>query len=286
MEPSPDANAVGRMLGVLGDEWTLLIAQQASMGATRYSEFAAQLPISNAVLTARLRRMTADGLLERDERRYLLTSRGRALWPVLVSIWAWERQWVPEHTLPAMRHNGCGADCAPVLTCGGCGESTSEKVLEARWGPSGSWARSTPVTTTRRRSHGDRAGLFPQTMTILGNRWSFAIMVAAFVGTNRFTDFAEQLGAPPGSLSDRLQILVANQVLDNRYQLTEKGRAVLPILVTALDWAQRWLVGPEGRAVEVTHTACDGLFHAVLVCDQCGEPLRGRDIGPDADALG
>ena len=123
-------------------------------------------------------------------------------------------------------------------------------------------------------------------MTILGNRWSFAIMVAAFVGTNRFTDFAEQLGAPPGSLSDRLQILVANQVLDNRYQLTEKGRAVLPILVTALDWAQRWLVGPEGRAVEVTHTACDGLFHAVLVCDQCGEPLRGRDIGPDADVLG
>lgn len=279
MESGPDVNAVGRMLGLLGDEWTLLITQQALLGASRFSEFAARLPISSAVLTARLRSMTSDALLERSGRQYLLTPRGRALWPVLVSIWAWERRWVPEHTLPAMRHNGCGAAFAPVLTCGGCGETTSEKTLEARWGPSGSWARSMPVATTRRRSHGDRAALFPQTMMILGNRWSFAVMVAAFVGTNRFTDFAEQLGAPPGSLSDRLQILVTNEVLDARYRLTEKGRAVLPVLVTALDWAQRWLAESEGRAVDITHTVCGSEFHAALACDQCGEPLRGRDIG-------
>ena len=44
-------NAVGRMLGLLGDEWTLLIVQQALLGATRYGDFAARLPISHAVLT-------------------------------------------------------------------------------------------------------------------------------------------------------------------------------------------------------------------------------------------
>ena len=44
-------NAVGRMLGLLGDEWTLLVLQQALLGATRYGEFKARLPISNAVLT-------------------------------------------------------------------------------------------------------------------------------------------------------------------------------------------------------------------------------------------
>jgi hypothetical protein len=32
-------NAVGRILGLLGDEWTLLIIQQALLGATRYGEF-------------------------------------------------------------------------------------------------------------------------------------------------------------------------------------------------------------------------------------------------------
>src|SRR5689334_16168843 len=214
------------MLGLLGDEWTLLIAQQAMLGATRYTEFMARLPVSNSVLSRRLATMTREGLLERCEYQtrpsrfeYRLTRRGAALWPVLVSIWEWERRWVPAHTatLPAVYHRGCGAACSPVLTCRGCGATTDEKTLAAQWGPSGSWPRSMPVESTRRRTHTDRApgqpDLFPQTMSILGNRWSFAILVASFVGTSRFTAFQEQLGAPPGTLTDRLQILTGYGVL-------------------------------------------------------------------------
>ncbi len=292
MGPGPDVNAVGRMLGLLGDEWTLLIAQQALLGATRYAEFADRLPISHAVLTRRLSMMTDAELLNRGEYQlnppryeYRLTGRGRSLWPVLVSIWDWERRWVPEHDLPALRHGLCGRTFSPELTCRACGSLADEKSLVAQWGPSGSWPRSMPVSATRRRSHGNRGGqaeLFPQTMSILGNRWSFAVMVAAFVGTTRFTDFADQLGAPPGSLADRLQILVGNDVLtvsDGRYRLTEKGRAVLPIIVTALDWAQRWFATPEGPAVIVTHTRCANEFHAQLACDQCQESVRGSEIG-------
>lgn len=292
MGPGPNVNAVGRMLGLLGDEWTLLIAQQALLGATRYAEFADRLPISHAVLTRRLTMMTDAELLNRVEYQlnppryeYRLTGRGRSLWPVLVSIWDWERRWVPEHDLPALRHGLCGRTFSPELTCRACGSLADEKSLVAQWGPSGSWPRSMPVSATRRRSHGDRGGqaeLFPQTMSILGNRWSFAVMVAAFVGTTRFTDFADQLGAPPGSLADRLQILVGNDVLtvsDGRYRLTEKGRAVLPIIVTALDWAQRWFATPEGPAVIVTHTQCANEFHAQLACDQCQESVRGSEIG-------
>lgn len=292
MGPGPDVNAVGRMLGLLGDEWTLLIAQQALLGATRYAEFADRLPISHAVLTRRLSMMTDAELLNRGEYQlnppryeYRLTGRGRSLWPVLVSIWDWERRWVPEHDLPALRHGLCGRTFSPELTCRACGSLADEKSLVAQWGPSGSWPRSMPVSATRRRSHGNRGGqaeLFPQTMSILGNRWSFAVMVAAFVGTTRFTDFADQLGAPPGSLADRLQILVGNDVLtvsDGRYRLTEKGRAVLPVIVTALDWAQRWFATPEGPAVIVTHTRCANEFHAQLACDQCQESVRGSEIG-------
>ena len=40
------------MLGLLGDEWTLLVVQQALLGITRYADFQARLPISNSVLTA------------------------------------------------------------------------------------------------------------------------------------------------------------------------------------------------------------------------------------------
>ena len=57
MEQS-EPNAVARMLGLLGDEWTLLVIQQALLGATRFAEFKARLPISNSVLTRRLQSLT------------------------------------------------------------------------------------------------------------------------------------------------------------------------------------------------------------------------------------
>ena len=283
------------MLGILGDEWTLLVIQQALLGATRYAEFMARLPISNSVLTRRLRALSNDGLLERrayqtnpPRSEYVVTPLSRSLWPVLLSIWEWERHWVPDHAerLPGMRHTTCGGDFAPLVTCGACGEIASEKDVVAQWGPSGSWPRSMPLAATRRRrSEADQrdgaAGLFPQTMSVLGNRWAFALLVGAFVGMSRFTDFQTQLGAPPGSIADRLSIFTANGVLvgvDNRYRLTEKGRAFFPVLVSALQWAQQWFRAPEGPAVVLTHTACGRQFDTVLTCDQCALPLRGAQI--------
>lgn len=291
-----DANAVGRMLGLLGDEWTLLVVQQALLGAARYGEFKDRLPISHSVLTRRLQSLTDEGLLERrvyqtnpTRSEYVVTARGRSLWPVLLSIWEWERHWVPDHAerLPGMRHIACGADFVPLLVCRSCGETASEKDVVARWGPSGSWPRSVPVASTRRRSRPDQrdsaAGLFPQTMSVMGNRWAFALLVAAFVGVSRFTDFQTQLGAPPGSIADRLSIFVANGVLaaaDNRYRLTEKGRAFFPVLVSALEWAQRWFQAPEGSAVILDHVSCGRRFGATLVCDQCTGRLSGTQIEP------
>ncbi len=283
------------MLGILGDEWTLLLVQQAILGAKRYGDFAARLPISHAVLTRRLQSMTDEGLLTRQtyqtkppRSEYVLTPRGRSLWPVLTSIWEWERHWVPDHAdaLPAMHHAACGAAFAPALTCRHCHEIVTEKDVAAQWGPSGSWSRSMPAGSTRRRSTAPpvsgRAGLFPETTSILGNRWAFALLVASFVGASRFTDFRDQLGAPPGSLTDRLQIFTANGVLtsnDGRYALTEKGRAVFPILITSLQWAQRWFESAEGPAVVLRHTLCGNAFDAVLTCDQCAAVLRGADFG-------
>ena len=289
-----EPNAVARMLGLLGDEWTLLVLQQALMGATRYGDFQTRLPISNSVLSSRLSSLTDEQLLERrlyqsnpPRAEYLTTPRSRSLWPMLVSIWEWERNWVPEHAddVPGMHHTACGGDFAPQLTCRACGETVSEKDVVAQWGPSGSWARSIPETTTRRRSGADRrgrqAGLFPQTMGVLGNRWAFAILVAAFVGVSRFTDFQNQLGAPPGSIADRLAIFTADGVLtgaENRYRLTEKGRAFFPVLISALQWAQRWFPAPEGPAVILSHQDCGRRFIAVMTCDQCTHPLRGEQI--------
>jgi DNA-binding HxlR family transcriptional regulator len=288
-------NAVGRILGLLGDEWTLLIVQQALLGATRYGEFIERLPISNSVLTNRLRALTQDGLLVRtnyQERpvraEYRISRRGRALWPVLLSIWEWERRWVPEHVhrLPGMHHTVCDSDFAPMLTCRSCTEVVTEKQVAARWGPSGSWQRSVPEAVTRRRASADgtrhQAGLFPETMSVFGNRWAAALLVCAFWGTSRFTDFQTQLGAPPTLLAGRLQTFCTNGVLSAPrqagYQLTEKGRALFPVIVTALQCGQQWFHAPEGPAVVITHLGCGEQFTGQLACDRCAQPLKGTQI--------
>ncbi len=285
-------NAVARMLGVLGDEWSLLIIQQTLLGATRYGDFAEALPVSHAVLSGRLRTLVAEDLLGRRDHQtrpvrvvYTPTSKSRSLWPMLTSIWEWERSWVPDHPqpLPAMRHTSCGALFAPRLTCRACEAAVvSEKEFVAQWGPSGSWERSIPSTTNRRRSTDRRAGvLFPQTMSVIGDRWGFALLVAAFVGIGRFTDLQAELGAPPATISSRLAVFTAEGILHTvggRYLLTDKGRALLPVLVCALAWAQRWYPDPDGVAVRVTHSTCGRRFHPRLTCDQCLEPLRGAQI--------
>lgn len=289
------ANAIGRMLGLLGDEWNLLIVQQALMGARRYNEFMSRLPISNSVLTKRLRTLVEEDLLTSD---YRATARSRSLWPVLLSIWQWERVWVPEHRgrLPAMRHTACGDLFSPQLRCTACGTTVHDGEVDLTVGPSGQWRRSASTASTRRRSDGAAgpgasarsAGLFPQTMAVLGNRWAVALLLAAFLGGSRFTEFQTQLGAPPSLLTERLQTFCDIGVLraaparegSDRaiYLLTAKGRALAAVLLTALQWAQRWFVAPEGPAIVASHRRCGAALVAQLACDRCGARLSGAQV--------
>lgn len=288
-------NAIGRMLGLLGDEWSLLILQQALMGASRYSEFMSRLPISNSVLTRRLRTLVDEGLLTGD---YRPTARSRSLWPVLLCIWEWERVWVAEqrHRLPAMRHAPCGHLFSPVLRCTACCAPVDSDDLDLRLGPSGQWSRSAPTATTRRRSDSDavprQAGLFPQTMAVLGNRWAAALLLAAFLGTGRFTDFQSHLGVPPSLLTERLQRFCDIGVLTTSasgpperpaYRLTDKGRALHAVLVTVLHWAQRWFVAPDGPAIVVVHRGCGAVLTGDLACGRCGGRLAGAQVEVTAE---
>lgn len=288
-----ETNAVGRMLGLLGDEWSLAIIQQALLGATRYSDFMSRLPISNAMLTGRLRILTDDQLLERRvyqtnpiRAEYLVTARGRSVWPVLLSIWAWERAWGDHDagSMPALHHTACGHDFMPLLVCAKCATVTTDRDVLVSWGPSGSWPRSVPASAHRRRpgtaAHSGAAGLLPQTMSVFGNRWSAALLIAAFLGATRFGEFETRLGAPPASIAERLRVFRANGILSETggYVLTDKGRAFFPILITGLQWAQNWFRAPEGDAVLLSHRSCGSSFTGVLVCDQCTTPLAGPQI--------
>src|ERR1700675_1097099 len=76
---------VARALELVGERWTILVIRDCFLGVRRVSEFLVHLDIPRAVLTSRLDRLVAEGMLERREYRpgrseYLLTDRGRSLW--------------------------------------------------------------------------------------------------------------------------------------------------------------------------------------------------------------
>jgi DNA-binding HxlR family transcriptional regulator len=296
-------NAIAVSNGIVGDEWTLWIVQQAmTKGLTQFTEWLKAGPISTAVLTARLERLVQFDIMQRVQQRYRLTPRGRQMWPILLSMWAWEQTWVndPDEHLPEMRHGKCGEFFSPLLSCEACDEVTEARDVRGKFGPSGSWDRSIPTGVTRRRAHsGSRpTELVTQTMLLVGNRWSAALLGAAFLGATRFGEFEQRMGAPPTIVADRLRtfcdigVLVATPNPQRPdwavYHLTDKGWAFFPVVATVIEWGHRWFQAPEGPALRLTHTTCGRAFHPRLVCSGCGERLRGTSVqvvrGPNEQA--
>ena len=83
-------------LGLVGEWWTLLILHDAFDGYTRFDEFQENLGISSSLLTSRLKRLVAKGLLERRQyqtkptrHEYVLTELGSSLRPVIVVLAGW-----------------------------------------------------------------------------------------------------------------------------------------------------------------------------------------------------
>lgn len=91
-----DACPIARSLDVVGDWWTLLIVREALAGVTRFSAFQRNLGAAKNILAVRLKAMVAQGLMttapasqDGVHQDYLLTDKGRALLPVLVSLAQW-----------------------------------------------------------------------------------------------------------------------------------------------------------------------------------------------------
>ena len=57
---------VARALSVIGDRWTLLIVRDCFLGKSRFEEFQKSLGVTRHVLSARLKRLVEQGVLERN----------------------------------------------------------------------------------------------------------------------------------------------------------------------------------------------------------------------------
>lgn len=81
-------------------------------GATHFGEIAVAVPkLSDRMLAARLKELEAHGVISRTvvpatpvRIEYVLTSKGRALAPVVKALDAWANRWVPECPVMGASH--------------------------------------------------------------------------------------------------------------------------------------------------------------------------------------
>jgi DNA-binding HxlR family transcriptional regulator len=115
---------------------------------------------------------------------------------------------------------------------------------------------------------------------LVGQPWVILILREVTMGVRRFSDMREHLGVSRSVLSDRLDSLVANGLLELReyrepgqrarseYHFTEKGRDLYPAITALREWGDKYLADPAGPALVVTHRDCGAPVHTKLVCEQ------------------
>lgn len=121
--------SIAKTLDVVGEWWTPLILRDAFRGTTRFDDFQASLGLARSVLTARLAKLTEQGILQRTaysehppRYEYRLTEKGRALFPVIAALMQWGDTWAagPDGPPVIFVHDTCGQATQPVLTCPHC----------------------------------------------------------------------------------------------------------------------------------------------------------------------
>ena len=85
---------------LIGEKWAFLILRGAFNGLQHFEQFQAGLGIARNILSDRLQKMVAGGILERsndpEDRRkvvYSLSAKGEALLPVVVALRQWGEEW-------------------------------------------------------------------------------------------------------------------------------------------------------------------------------------------------
>jgi DNA-binding HxlR family transcriptional regulator len=128
-----------------------------------------------------------------------------------------------------------------------------------------------------------------RTLDLVGEWWTLLIVRDALLGARRFEDF-KATGIADNILSARLKRLVEADILERRryqtrperyeYLLTEKGRALVPVVSALRDWGQHWTEG-EDLSPRLTHRACGHEVSVAMCCDACGRPITGDEIRPE-----
>jgi DNA-binding HxlR family transcriptional regulator len=137
----------------------------------------------------------------------------------------------------------------------------------------------------------------PEAVAIIGERWTCLIIRASMLGLCHFEEYQACLGIARNILSDRLGRLVTAGILartpdpeDGRkviYALTDRGAALIPVVVALRQWALDAGLGKPGYPTLADRRDRRPVAR-VAIRAQDGRPLEIEDmmwIGPDGQEL-
>jgi DNA-binding HxlR family transcriptional regulator len=129
-----------------------------------------------------------------------------------------------------------------------------------------------------------------QAMVVIGDSWTVLILRDALRGASKFDEFQRAIGASRAILADRLAHLVKHDVMERvqyeehppryEYHLTERGRALQPVLMMMAHWSETHVDKPLRKAGR-RHTTCGHGFTPVVTCSECGETVDAGAVSYD-----
>lgn len=127
-----------------------------------------------------------------------------------------------------------------------------------------------------------------RSLEVVGEWWTPLIVREISFGRRRFDEIQSGLGISRNVLTERLTKLVDDGVLErhniartgtrHEYLLTEKGQALMPVLVALMQWGDAWMADEKGPPVELEHRACGHRTRPIFACSECGEELVAGSV--------
>ncbi|WP_244561638.1 winged helix-turn-helix transcriptional regulator [Mesorhizobium australicum] len=287
--------SIRRTVEIILDRWTFLIIREAFFGIREFERFQQRLGVPRQTLSARLKRLVENEIFRTvakpDGRgnQYRFTERGKDLFPVMLSMIEFGDKWLTDGspTPMVLYHHNCNHECHPTTVCSVCREPIDARDVSQREGPGAGFSQNENRPTNRRSPDALLEQIRPssvgRTLEIIGDRWSFLVIREGFLGVRRFDELSERLGISSNILAERLARLVDTGVLRkertpggfSEYRFTEMGRDLFRPMLAMMRWGDTWL--SDGKVPQrVRHRTCDCDFHALVVCDHCGEPIASN----------
>lgn len=125
-------------------------------------------------------------------------------------------------------------------------------------------------------------------MSIIGDRWTLLVIRQIFLRIRRFSDIQSSLGISKHRLADRLARLVEQEILFKQaydsagsrfeYKLTNKGLDLYPVIISLVQWGDKWMSDDDGVPLEYIHKDCAKVTKPVLKCNECDHEINERSL--------